>query len=72
MYRYVAIVKLAGNYFCPTEVKVGFKEFNHTVGESAGTVEVCVVVISPPPTDDLDVTVLLSPTIIDGTANHQR
>ena len=54
--------------FCPKELKVGFEELNYTVSESAGTVEVCVIVISPPPTADLDVTVTLSPSTIDGTA----
>ena len=54
--------------FCPTELKVGFEELNYTVSESSGTVEVCVIVISPPPTVDLDVTVVLSPSTIDGTA----
>ena len=51
-----------------TELRVGFEELNYTVGESAGTVEVCVVVISPPPTEDLDITVALSPSTMDGTA----
>ena len=64
MYRYYTTC----NYFCPTELKVGFEELNYTVSESAGTVEVCVIVISPPPTADLDVTVTLSPSTIDGTA----
>ena len=50
------------------ELSVGFEELSYTVSESAGTVEVCVVVISPPPTDDLCVTVTLSPSTIDGTA----
>ena len=64
MYRY----HTTSNYFCLTELEVGFEEEDYTVSESAGTVEVCVVVISPPPTDDLDVTVTLSPSTIDGTA----
>ena len=55
-------------FFCPKELKVGFEELNYTVSESAGTVEVCVVVISPPPTDDLDTTVALSPSTNDETA----
>ena len=54
--------------FCPTELKVGFEELNYTVNESDGTVEVCVVVISPPDDADLNVTVALSPSTIDGTA----
>ena len=54
--------------FVLTELKVGFEELNYTVSESAGTVEVCVVVINPPPTADLGVDVTLSPSTIDGTA----
>ena len=64
MYRYHTTC----NYFCLIELEVGFEEEDYTVSESEGTVEVCVVVISPPPTDDLDVTVALSPSTIDGTA----
>ena len=64
MYRYCTTC----NYFCPKELKVGFEELNYAFNESAGTVEVCVVIISPPPTADLDVTVTLSPSTIDGTA----
>ena len=64
MYRYHTTC----NYFCPTELKVGFEELNYTVSESAGTVEVCVIVISPQPTADLDVAVGVSPSTIDGTA----
>ena len=56
------------NYFCPTELEVGFEELNYTVKESAGTVEVCVIVISPPPTAELSVSVTLTPSTIDGTA----
>ena len=47
---------------------VGFEELSYSVSESAGTIEVCVIVISPPPTDDMDVTVALTPSTIDGTA----
>ena len=64
MYRYYTTC----NYFCLTELEVGFEEENYTVSESAGTVEVCVVVISPPPTEDLDVSLTLSPSTIAGTA----
>ena len=55
------------NYF-PIVLEIGFEEHNYAVNESAGTVEVCVIVINPPPTDDLDVTVTLTPSTIDGTA----
>ena len=64
MYRYYTTC----NYFCLEELRVGFEELNYTVSESAGIAEVCVIVISPPPTADLDVTVALSPSTIDGTA----
>ena len=47
---------------------MGFEELNYTVSESAGTVEVCIIVISPPPTEDLDFTVALSPSTTNGTA----
>ena len=62
MYRYCT------TYFCLTELKVGFEEQDYTVNESNGTIEVCVVVISPPDDADLDVEVALSPSTIDGTA----
>ena len=44
----------------PTVLKVGFEQLNYTVSESDGVLEVCVVVINPPPSADLDVTVAVN------------
>ena len=52
----------------PTVLKVGFEHLNYTVSESDGVLEVCVVVINPPPSADLDVTVAVTPSTIAGTA----
>ena len=49
---------------------VGFEELNYTVNESDGIVEVCAAITSPPEDADLNVTVILSASTIDGTAGN--